>query len=561
VNTPAQRSARRGIDLATSPSVRLLDVRLEPAELKLHGPKGSVTLEPRVMQVLVHLFGTVGQVASRNELLQSCWGSVVVGDDALNRAVAGARRALRQAGSTDVTLQTIPRVGYMLVAPELAIPPPTDTDRSPDARLVPGAAAKCLEPTDGEPAASQPLRPEPPPPLPATPTARIAATRRLVVLGAATVAATGVAAAWWAGRRSPVPEAVRELLDTGRHVQRMALPQIDQQGTFYFEQAVVLAPRHAPAWGQLALARRQAAEFAPPPLAAGLLAGVEEASARALALDPRQPDALTARALLRPLFGHWTETARRLEEVLQIDPDHLPTLDMLAFTMASMGQLAAHYPLRLRTLELDPLHAGYNFRAIYSHWMNGNLAAADRAGERGLDLWPRHLATWLGRCSLFSYTGRADRTLRMLADENVRPTVPQPLLQTLRTVATALASGQDTDRAAARAATLAAVERGGPLLAVGATMDLSALGDTAAALDVTEAYLLERGPLMTATAWRSGQPLHNDVRRRLTNHLFLPVTAPLRAEPRFAAVAEAAGLAAAWAEPGRFPDHLATARN
>jgi hypothetical protein len=51
------------------------------------------------------------------------------------------------------------------------------------------------------------------------------------------------------------------------------------------------------------------------------------------------------------------------------------------------------------------------------------------------------------------------------------------------------------------------------------------------ALDVTEACVLERGPVVAGTSCRQGQPLHIDVRRRMKNYLFLPVMAPC-AKPR-----------------------------
>lgn len=87
--------------------------------------------------------------------------------------------------------------------------------------------------------------------------------------------------------------------------------------------------------------------------------------------------------------------------VLDDHPEHLPTIDALSFVWASAGLVRAHYPLRLRTVELDPFHAAYNFRSNYAHWMNRRLADADRAGARGLELWPRHAPTWLARVGVF----------------------------------------------------------------------------------------------------------------------------------------------------------------
>jgi len=224
--------------------------------------------------------------------------------------------------------------------------------------------------------------------------------------------------------------------------------------------------------------------------------------------------------------------------------------------LSSTGVVAAHYPLRLKTVERDPFNVRYNFRAIYSHWMQGNVVAADRTGERGMELWPRHPAIWLARFTLFKYSGRASRALAMLDAAESRPPLLPGLNGMLRAVATALATSADADRRNARDVVLSALDAGGPLVAVGATMDLAALGETALALDVTEAFLLERGPLIAGTAWQPGQALHNDVRRRFTHHLFLPVTAALRADPRFVAIVRDIGLNDHWTRSGRSPDYL-----
>jgi len=226
--------------------------------------------------------------------------------------------------------------------------------------------------------------------------------------------------------------------------------------------------------------------------------------------------------------------------------------------MSSTGLVAAHYPLRLKTVALDRFHAGYNFRSIYSHWMNGQVVAADRAGERGLELWPRHLPTWLARHALFKYTGRVDRAQTMLDNADTQPLLPPWLKGTLQITAKALSSGGAADRTAARDALLGSLDGGGPLAAIGATMDLAALGETALALDATEAFLLERGPLIAGTAWQAGQAVHHDVRHRFTNHLFLPVSAPLRAHPRFTAIMRDVGMANHWARSGQQPEYLST---
>lgn len=560
----SERGAPATAGLAARPDIELDDLRLEPSALTLHGRDGPVTVEPRVMQVLVALVDATGAVVSRQSLLASCWSGMVVGDDALHRAVAGARRALRDAGAVGSTIETIPRVGYRLVA---SVGQSGIGATVQEASTAPTGALDTSDTDDPQSA----LRPEPalmstagataPTAVaPASASSRTPATsrRRTVLAAALAIAGVAAAAVWQARRREAVPAEVSAVMEQGRRALRLAVPEGDRQAATFFEQATAWAPRHAAAWGLLALARQQMSLATPAERLVEWFAAVEDAAAQALSLEPQQPDALTALALLVPAFGEWARIAASLQAVLDRHPEHPPAMDALATLMSSTGLVTAHYPLRLKVVQLDRFHAGYNFRSIYSHWMNGHIATADRAGERGLELWPRHLPTWLARQTLFKYTGRVDRAQAMLGSADSRPPMPAWLKSALDAVAEALATGSAADHAKARATLLHSLSVGGPLAAIGATLDLAALGDTALALDVTEAFLLERGPVTAGTAWQPGQALHHDVRHRFTNHLFLPVAAALRAHPRFAVIMKDVGMTAHWQRSGRQPDYLKT---
>ena len=106
-------------ELAARDEFRLGNVTVAPPTRRLRGPSGSIDVEPRVMQVLVVLADAAGQVVTRETLFNRCWGSVYVGDDSLNRAVAAVRRALTEVGGEGVEIETVPRTGYRLTA-ELA---------------------------------------------------------------------------------------------------------------------------------------------------------------------------------------------------------------------------------------------------------------------------------------------------------------------------------------------------------------------------------------------------------------------------------------------------------
>ena len=54
----------------------------------------TVHLEPKAMEVLLHLASRPGEVASRDELLAAVWPGVIVGDNALTQVVIKLRKAL-----------------------------------------------------------------------------------------------------------------------------------------------------------------------------------------------------------------------------------------------------------------------------------------------------------------------------------------------------------------------------------------------------------------------------------------------------------------------------------
>lgn len=100
------------IDLVREPPFRLAGMLVSPSSRELHVVGASVTLQPRIMQVLVALARRRGEVVSRDELILTCWGGRAIGEDAINRCIQAIRRIAEVQGGFAV--QTIARVGYRL---------------------------------------------------------------------------------------------------------------------------------------------------------------------------------------------------------------------------------------------------------------------------------------------------------------------------------------------------------------------------------------------------------------------------------------------------------------
>ncbi|HEX3430534.1 MAG TPA: winged helix-turn-helix domain-containing protein [Rhizomicrobium sp.] len=123
--------------LANEGDFRLGDIAVRPSLLEVRAGDVRETLEPRVMQVLVALAGANGMVVSRDELIRECWGGRIVGEDAINRCVARIRRLADLSGRKAFEIETIPRVGYRLLASPLGDTPPSTP---PKALALPGDA-------------------------------------------------------------------------------------------------------------------------------------------------------------------------------------------------------------------------------------------------------------------------------------------------------------------------------------------------------------------------------------------------------------------------------------
>lgn len=137
---------------ATTPPFFVGDWRAEPARHRLVHGEAVVTVEPKVMAVLVALAQRPEQMATREQLFETVWAGTVVGDDALTLAVSKLRRALGDTPRNPQYIETIPKVGYRLmvpVAPAYAGDSATDTwvPTDPPSLADPPAALPVARPT------------------------------------------------------------------------------------------------------------------------------------------------------------------------------------------------------------------------------------------------------------------------------------------------------------------------------------------------------------------------------------------------------------------------------
>ena len=93
------------------------------------------------MRVLVCLAEHAGEVVSSDELLKEAWSGVIVSQDSVYQAVASLRRLLGDDPRQPTYIETVPRLGYRLVATVSPwIDSPVSDATPPSARQKPGFA-------------------------------------------------------------------------------------------------------------------------------------------------------------------------------------------------------------------------------------------------------------------------------------------------------------------------------------------------------------------------------------------------------------------------------------
>jgi DNA-binding winged helix-turn-helix (wHTH) protein/tetratricopeptide (TPR) repeat protein len=509
------------------------EMRPSSREIGLDGNFQAV--EPRIAQVLVVLAKASGQIVSREELIDRCWGGRIVSESALNRVISRIRKLSNLDSEASFRLETIAKVGYRIIVCPAMQPAPVVCDMKPLPLPLTQVAV--------EAEATVP------------PMGMFAPARRGLVLGVgagAIVTCFGVASLMW-----PNPKAaqVKELLAQSEVAMRMGMPDGDLQGIGFLQQAVALQPDNARAWGRLALAQTIIAEYAAPPQAQTATLASQEAARRALALDRRQIDALSALALLPPYYGDWLNAERRMDAVLAVDPHHLTTLNARDFLLVAVGRAREGALNRLVYAPGQPLDAYLQQCLVYSHWILGEIDKAVMVADRALQLWPKHPGLWMARLWVLGFSGRADRAVKYLNAADYRPDFPAWLIETLSLSMKAIDTHRPQNITDATDAILRTLELG-PSQSVIAIMILCGLGEPGRAFDVANAYLLERGALFASLNWKQGQPSVNDQHHRKTNMLFVPVSANMRSDERFGPLAKSIGLEAYWHAAGVTPDFL-----
>ena len=96
--------------------LRIGDWSFDPASATIARDGATIRLDVKSMRLLMCLADRAGQVVSIDDLISNVWAGVAVSPDSLYQAVTSLRRQLGDDSREPAYIETVPRLGYRLIA-------------------------------------------------------------------------------------------------------------------------------------------------------------------------------------------------------------------------------------------------------------------------------------------------------------------------------------------------------------------------------------------------------------------------------------------------------------
>src|SRR5580698_8094856 len=92
------------------------DWLVDPASSEISRKGQAARLDIRAMRLLLCLANRPGEVVSIDDLINQVWAGVIVSSDSVYQAVTSLRRQLGDDAKQPTYIETVPRLGYRMVA-------------------------------------------------------------------------------------------------------------------------------------------------------------------------------------------------------------------------------------------------------------------------------------------------------------------------------------------------------------------------------------------------------------------------------------------------------------
>lgn len=107
------------------------DRLIRPSRAVIEQGSRSVHVKPKSMAVLVCLAAADGGVVTRNAIFDTVWPGCVVSDDVLTHCIVELRKAFADSARKPKFIETIPKIGFRLLAPVTAAKAESDSVKPP----------------------------------------------------------------------------------------------------------------------------------------------------------------------------------------------------------------------------------------------------------------------------------------------------------------------------------------------------------------------------------------------------------------------------------------------
>jgi DNA-binding winged helix-turn-helix (wHTH) protein/Tfp pilus assembly protein PilF len=386
-------------------------LRFGPFELRRDGESGElrrdgepVKLQPQPLKVLALLASRPGEVVTREEIQHQVWNgdTFVDFEHGVNFCIRQIRSALGDSARTPHYVETLPRRGYRFVA-----------------RIEPAAGQEPVEPpaVAPSPAATRSER------------ARLGRSAATALLVAALLLTAGVA--WHTLRAAPDPSAAKTVPEardaylTGRYLWNKGTADAVRKSLAYFERALEVDPRYAPAHAGLADSYRLLAMTGALPTREGS-EKAKDAALEALALDPGLAEARVSLGTI--LFRYewdWAGAERELRRAVTDNPEYAHGHHDYAWFLVATGRFDEALAEMELARDADPMsplaNADVGWVYLRARRYDEAIAQIERTLELEPDFSPAFACLELAYVYKGMYAEARDVALRHMAELNAEP--------------------------------------------------------------------------------------------------------------------------------------------
>ncbi|MCI0624689.1 MAG: winged helix-turn-helix domain-containing protein [Acidobacteria bacterium] len=345
----------------------------------------KVRVEPRVMDVLVYLSGRIGEVVSKEDLVEQVWQGRYVSDDVLTVTVYALRKALGDDARRPRYVETVSRRGYRWIAPVTGT---GSTELETGLAWVQDAVHK----------------------LDAPASRRIAWGKIAAIAIALAIFVSGITLILAISSRSKhiTSAEVHEAYLKGRFFLDQRSIVGCRQALEQFERAVALDPRDPAAQAGLADTYSAMSDFGVAS-AAEMRPRAMEAAERALALEPQSAEGHAALGRALFLFDwNFAAAERSLKRALELNPNYMPAHQTMAWLKSAQGHHEEAVAAAQRALQIDPVNTARYNELAYVFTLGGHFDRALGETERALRLNPRSVNTHFMKGWIDELAGRPD---------------------------------------------------------------------------------------------------------------------------------------------------------